>query len=41
MYNGKKLEDVGMVQLLGCCELAAFVGYWVVDPFVVGLGEDH
>jgi hypothetical protein len=41
VYNGKKFEDVGRVGLLGCRELAALVGYRVVDPVVVGLGEDR
>ncbi len=41
VYNGKKFEDVGRVPLLGRRELAILVGYRVVDPFVVGLGEDR
>jgi hypothetical protein len=41
VYNGEKFEDVGGVRLLGCRELAAFVGYRVVDPVVIGLGKDR
>ncbi len=41
LYDGKDFEDVGRVRLLGCRELANLVGYRVVDPVVVGLGEDR
>ncbi len=37
----QKFEDVDRVGLLGCRELATLVGYRVVDPVVVGLGEDR
>ena len=41
MYHCEKFEDVGRVRLLGCRKLAALVGDWVVDPVIVGLGEDR